>query len=143
MLTQRSAFITTTAGWWHAVLNLEHTLAVTQNYASSSNFRACWRHTRKARPRLAVKWLDRLRVARPDLAAVADEADADTVPVSESSPSSSSSSSSSSSDDDSERAQPEHTGTKRTAADVQPAAPLHDAVEHGASWRRRRPGWNF
>ena len=133
-------------GWWHAVLNLDHTLAVTQNYCSSSNFRTCWRHTRKARPRLAVKWLDRLRTARPDLARVAEEADADPTVVSESSPSSSSSSTSSSSsessDDDSAHAQPEHTGTKRAAVDETPL-PVRDEAhcrpaEHGASWRRRR-----
>jgi histone arginine demethylase JMJD6 len=126
------------------VLNLDHTLAVTQNYCSSSNFRTCWRHTRKARPRLAVKWFDRLQAARPDLARVAEEADADPTVVSESSPSSSSTSSSSSesSDDDSAHAQPEHTGTKRAAVDETPL-PVRDEAhcrpaEHGASWRRRR-----
>jgi len=81
-------------GWWHAVLNIEHTTAVTQNFVSSSNFDAAWRHTRKARPKLAVKWKAALRESRPDLAARADAIDAENQPcLSESAPSSSSSSS--------------------------------------------------
>ncbi len=141
-------------GWWHAVLNLQHTLAVTQNYASTANFGACWRHTRKARPRLAGKWLERLRVARPDLAAVAAALDAAADPVSESSPSSSSSSSSSSDDSSGEDDAadgdaglpplPEGAGAgaKRAHTPDTAAAAAHggagDSIERGASWRRRK-----
>lgn len=59
------------AGWWHAVLNLDDTVAVTHNYASSANFPAVWRHTRKGRPKMSASWLAALRRERPDLAAVA------------------------------------------------------------------------
>lgn len=59
-------------GWWHAVLNIDDTMAVTQNFATSARFDAVWRITRRARPKMSAKWLEKLRRVRPDLAAVAD-----------------------------------------------------------------------
>eukprot|EP00510_Aplanochytrium_minuta_P005010 CAMPEP_0184011488 /NCGR_PEP_ID=MMETSP0954-20121128/3857_1 /TAXON_ID=627963 /ORGANISM="Aplanochytrium sp, Strain PBS07" /LENGTH=459 /DNA_ID=CAMNT_0026291315 /DNA_START=248 /DNA_END=1627 /DNA_ORIENTATION=- len=53
--------------WWHAVLNLDDTIAVTQNFCSSGNFEAVWRHTRTGRTRMAGNWLDELKKVRPDL----------------------------------------------------------------------------
>lgn len=61
-------------GWWHAVLNLTHTVAVTQNYCSHANFDAVWRQTREGRRKMAASWLQRLRVSYPHLAALADAA---------------------------------------------------------------------
>ncbi|TDH70224.1 hypothetical protein CCR75_003976 [Bremia lactucae] len=58
-------------GWWHAVLNVEDTVAVTQNFCSSQNFPAVWRKTRKGRKRMAVKWLRKLELQYPELAVVA------------------------------------------------------------------------
>uniref|UniRef100_H3G5H1 JmjC domain-containing protein n=2 Tax=Phytophthora ramorum TaxID=164328 RepID=H3G5H1_PHYRM len=60
-------------GWWHAVFNVDDTVAVTQNYCSSQNFPAVWRKTRSGRKRMAVKWLAKLETHNPDLAALATE----------------------------------------------------------------------
>mmetsp|Transcript_1096 Transcript_1096/g.1440 ORF Transcript_1096/g.1440 Transcript_1096/m.1440 type:complete len:472 (+) Transcript_1096:227-1642(+) len=53
--------------WWHAVLNLDDTVAITQNFCSSGNFDAVWRHTRTGRTRMAGTWLKMLKMTRPDL----------------------------------------------------------------------------
>ena len=59
-------------GWWHAVLNLDHTVAVTQNVVTTARFPKAWRMTKRGRPKMSAQWLRKLRIARPDLAAVAD-----------------------------------------------------------------------
>lgn len=55
-------------GWWHAVLNLTHTVAITQNFCSPRNFDAVWEKTRTGRKKLAWKWLKQLEIKYPDLA---------------------------------------------------------------------------
>jgi len=47
-------------GWWHAVINLNTTIAVTQNVCNSGNFARVWLATRKGRKRLAYRWLGQL-----------------------------------------------------------------------------------
>lgn len=56
-------------GWWHAVFNVDDTVAVTQNFCSSRNFDRVWRKTRSGRKRMAVKWLNKLEQHHPELAA--------------------------------------------------------------------------
>eukprot|EP01042_Synura_sphagnicola_P007169 gene7169-9180_t len=55
-------------GWWHGVINLDDTVAVTQNFCSHSNFDRVWRKTRVGRKRMAVKWLQQLERFYPHLA---------------------------------------------------------------------------
>ena len=53
---------------WHAVLNLTHTVGITQNFCSSRNFDDVWMQTRTGRKRLAWKWLGQLEQRYPRLA---------------------------------------------------------------------------
>lgn len=55
-------------GWWHAVLNITHTVGITQNFCSSRNFDEVWMKTRSGRKRLAWKWLCELELRYPHLA---------------------------------------------------------------------------
>lgn len=54
-------------GWWHAVLNLDDTMAVTQNYCSLANFRVVWKAMRIERRKLSVYFLHKLKTNNKEL----------------------------------------------------------------------------
>lgn len=55
-------------GWWHAVLNLTHTVGITQNFCSQRNFDEVWIKTRTGRKKMAYRWLCKLDESYPHLA---------------------------------------------------------------------------
>jgi hypothetical protein len=59
-------------GWWHAVLNLDDTIAITQNVCTSAGFPRVWAEAIRNRRGMARKWLRTLRLERPALAAIAE-----------------------------------------------------------------------
>ena len=59
--------------WHHAVLNLDDTLAITQNYCNESNFEAVWSEARVRRKHMATRWLAALDQHHPEIARLAHE----------------------------------------------------------------------
>jgi len=58
-------------GWWHCVLNVDDTVAVTQNYAGRNNFASIWRAARTERPCWAKRWIAAMEQKMPQVAIIA------------------------------------------------------------------------
>lgn len=48
-------------------MNLDNTIAITENFCNEGNFERVWIQTRKQRKRLAYKWLRKLKAPHPQL----------------------------------------------------------------------------
>lgn len=116
-------------GWWHAVFNVEDTVAVTQNFCSSQNFERVWRKTRSGRKRMAVKWLAKLEKEHPHLVALAHELNARDNFVMYSKPGSSAK------DEDEEEASMQRAKKKAKAASNEPEA---DASASSPSSKKKK-----
>ncbi len=49
------------------MLNLDLTIAITQNFCNEGNFGKVWLRTRKGRKKLSVRFLAKLKTHHPDL----------------------------------------------------------------------------
>lgn len=54
-------------GWWHAVINLEDSIAYTQNFMSHQSFEKIWKCLRVERLHLAKQLLFALKEREPEL----------------------------------------------------------------------------
>ena len=84
------------SGWWHTVLNLDNTIAVTQNFAHREHFGVCYHKSVRARPKMTEKLVEQLKLKRPDVMKIIRSVDL-TKPSGQASSSSSGSDSSTSS----------------------------------------------
>ena len=59
-------------GWHHVVVNMDLTVAVTQNFCSRTNFTQVWPRMAVERPKLSFAFRAALARCHPELAALAD-----------------------------------------------------------------------
>lgn len=55
------------SGWWHTVLNMDDTLAVTQNFADKFNIDNIYDYVKTQKPELFVQLDQQLKLKLPDL----------------------------------------------------------------------------
>ncbi|KAK0398692.1 hypothetical protein QR680_002710 [Steinernema hermaphroditum] len=109
------------SGWWHVVINVDDTIALTQNFCSLNNLEFVWRKTKRSRPKMHTRWMHQLSMHRPDAMRlierykhVAHNGKEERESEGESSDDSSSSSSSSSDSESESHAQTETDGVSET-----------------------------
>ncbi|PIO55920.1 JmjC domain protein, partial [Teladorsagia circumcincta] len=68
-------------GWWHAVINEDDTVAITQNFCSPINLYHVYPTIRKERPGLTRIFLEKLNEVRPDLLSTVYQSLLDSKPI--------------------------------------------------------------
>jgi len=53
--------------WWHVVLNVDDTIAITQNFTNEGNFERVWKSFRRTKKRSACNWLRNMKIKNKTL----------------------------------------------------------------------------
>ena len=61
------------SGYWHMVLNVDETIAVTHNYVSSVNFKLVWEYVKDHKPDLLAAWRKGILDKKPELLEVVEK----------------------------------------------------------------------
>ena len=60
------------AGWYHIVINLDFSIAITHNFCTLQQFELCYRHCKWSRPKLALKLKNNIKSNSPQVQQLCD-----------------------------------------------------------------------
>jgi len=127
-------------GWHHVVVNLDTTVAVTQNFCSRTNFRLVWPRLARNRPKLSKKFLGEIQRTDAELTKLTETIDINARDELPSSSSSDSSSSSSESSDEEDAKPPKAAVQAKVKKQDESKDSRHEASETPKKKRRKTAG---